>query len=260
MEKKSASRISSLPVIGWAIIFSLCTFLITSCGGGNSNDKPATTQADTSKVKTDTTQSASIKDKLTGNWIQQESGTAIIKLVFTNKEAIKYNYDQKDDTYKYKWINDKEIEMEIKGMKIITTITITGDDMVMDTKEIGPVKYKREQANTINEQTGLAKPPAKMLTGKWTMTSGRIKKTMEFKEGSEYSWTIIDTPEDPQFGPETSGGTISYRFVNENTVEVFNYYSKEVIETATFSIEDNGDTLAWVINGETVKYKREKTN
>jgi len=253
MKITSASRISSLPVIGWAIIFSLSTFLITSCGGGNSNNKPATTQADTNTVKTATTQSASIKDKLQGTWIEQETGAVIVKFVFAKDEAISYSDGQKNRTYKYKWLNDKEIEIEFNGMKIAWTITITGDDMVIDTKEMGEKKFKREQA-------GLANPSAEMLTGKWTMTSGRKTKTLEFSKGREYSWTLIETQEDPQFGPSTSHETISYRIVNGNTVEVFNSYSNEVKETATFSIEDNGDTLAWTINGETVKYKREKTN
>lgn len=154
MKKTSTSTISNLPIIALAIIFSLSTLLITSCGSGNSNDKPATTQADTNKVKidttnvkTDTTQSASIKDKLPGTWIEQETGAAIVKFVFAKDEAISYSDGQKNRTYKYKWLNDKEIEMEVNGMKITWPITITGDDMVIDTKEMGEKKFKREKTN-----------------------------------------------------------------------------------------------------------------
>lgn len=110
----------------------------------------ASTPTNTNTASSNTTAAKSIKDEILGTWIQGESGSAKIKMVITKDEMTKFDNDKQDDVYKYTWLNDKEIELVIKGQKVPAKVMVKGDEMTLDIKELGPVPYKRESGNSSN--------------------------------------------------------------------------------------------------------------
>lgn len=99
-------------------------------------------------------------------------------------------------------------------------------------------------------------PPAQLLTGSWTASIGNETITREFKDGDKYKENKIIRADENGMGAGKVSFECSYRMANDSTVEVYNYYSKEVTEKATFSFEDSNNTLVWVADGKTIKYKR----
>jgi len=124
MKKTSASTISNLPIIALAIIFSLSTLLITSCGSGNS-DKPATTQVDSTKASF----------KILGTWVRVDDPAE--KGVFTADSITEISGGRPPITYKYNWINEQEIEFTIPntGNKAKAKITIDGDSLTISAND-----------------------------------------------------------------------------------------------------------------------------
>jgi hypothetical protein len=262
MKKTSTTKISRLSTLGLTIVFGLSALIMAGCGQssnkGNAPDKPA----DTLTAKADTGASAIFKSQLPGAWIQQESGAAKVKKVFTAAEVSDFDNDILSTTYGYKWINDKQIEVDMKQGKILFTVSVTGDELTLIAMDI-PVKYKRETVNSSVTDTppfpGNKQDP-KLLIGKWTVTVGLKTTTYEFMNNGTYSLEEITKKEDPQFGPDKIKEQNSYRITNDNKLELFNYYSKAILETGNFTIEDDGNTLVKTVNGATLKLSRVKAN
>lgn len=163
----------------------------------------ASTPTNTNTANSNTTAAKSIKDEILGTWIQGESGSAKIKMVITKDEMTKFDNDKQDDVYKYTWINDKEIEVDFKGQKLPAKVTIKGDEMTLDIKELGPVPYKRESSNSSNtaspnsdsaKKDGGAEPKedCQVKTDNANLYIEATNKDIKLKKGTPISWTIPD--------------------------------------------------------------------
>ncbi|MBX7170898.1 MAG: hypothetical protein K1X72_08070 [Pyrinomonadaceae bacterium] len=172
----------------------------TNSNSANTNTANSNT-ANTNSANSNTTVAKSIKDEILGTWIQGESGSAKIKMVITKDEMTKFDNDKQEDVYKYTWLNDKEIEVDFKGQKLPAKVTIKGDEMTLDIKELGPVPYKRESANTTKttdsaskDKDGGAEPKAdcQVKTDNANLYVEATNKDIKLKKGTPISWTIPD--------------------------------------------------------------------
>lgn len=155
----------------------------------------APTPTNTNTASSNTTAAKSIKDEILGTWIQGESGSAKIKMVITKDEMTKFDNDKQDDVYKYTWLNDKEIELVIKGQKVPAKVTIKGDEMTLDIKELGPVPYKRESGNTTKTTDTASKDGKSEEKGDCTVKADNAEffdsateKTTKLKKGTQIQY------------------------------------------------------------------------
>lgn len=159
MKKILRMTSSNNQIVILLMILSFYVFFLSGCQQSNNpaNSNTATNQANTTAntnqantmANSNTSGVKSIRDEILGTWIQQESGSAKVKMVFTKDEYTKLDNDTKEDSGSYKWRSDKELEMDFKGQKIPVKVTIAGDEMTLDFQGIA-VPYKRESANTVS--------------------------------------------------------------------------------------------------------------
>lgn len=200
-------------------IFGLMAILAIGCGqkptpangntAANSNSANTNTAtntansansntANTNSANSNTTAAKSIKDEILGTWIQGESGAAKVKMVITKDQMTKFVNDKQEDIYKYTWLNDKEIEVDFKGQKLPAKVTIKGDEMTLDIKELGPVPYKRESANTAKTTDSASKDGKSEEKGDCTVKADNAEffdsateKTTKLKKGTQVQYVMF---------------------------------------------------------------------
>jgi membrane-bound inhibitor of C-type lysozyme len=225
--------------------------VIATSNSGNSNNKPAVTQVDSSKASF----------KIIGTWVDADDST--VKNVFTADSVTQISDGQPPETLKYNWVNEQEIEIiyNNKGDKAKAKITIDGDNLTFSIsgKE---VKYIREVA------TGTAAAPADNdpINTNLTPAQKAFKDKLTGTWGKDYGFRQIFT---------NDGRYISYDY--EDTVRIYsqNYYritGDSTVEWTgddfrkfnyTISFSQDNKEMRW-LNGEylqsSFKYVSEKAD
>jgi len=243
MKKTSASTISNLPIIALAIIFSLSTLLITSCGSGNS-DKPATTQVDSTKASF----------KILGTWVKVDDPTN--KAVFTADSVKEISGGHTPKIYKYNWINEQEMDVTYNtDKKGRVKITIDGDNLTLSA-EGNEVKFIREEAYTANAATTDKKGDIPLTPEAKAYENNLLDRWVDDNEIAEFT---KDTLKVYNVGQTVPSSINTYKVIDENNLELTDVNTLREWK-AKMTISDNKDTLIWENSFSTFIFIRDKTN
>jgi hypothetical protein len=214
--------------------------VIATSNSGNSNNKPAVTQVDSSKTSF----------KIIGKWVNTDDST--VKNVFTADSVTQISDGQPPETLKYNWVNEQEIEIiyNNKGDKAKAKVTIDGDSLTLSVngKDIKHIREGAYNANPLTTETKEDVP----LTPEAKLEAYKAK----FLGRWDHSYTILEITKDTaKFyykGKLTPFETDTYKLLDEHTLDLTTIYPlpEKKPKSNIIKISGNGDKISWVVSHE----------